>query len=86
MTSQSRKAYSEEPRGSQGGKGLLDTSEVARILGVHVQTVRRYIRSQKLPAIRLTPRLYKVRQGDLERFLLARQTIVGEASLSGGGA
>lgn len=66
--------------------GLLDTREVARILGVHVQTVRRYIRSQELPAIRLTPRLYKVRQGDLERFLLARQTTVGEASLAGGGA
>ncbi len=71
---------------SQGRRdGLLDTQEVARILGVHVQTVRRYIRSKQLPAIRLTPRLYKVRQGDLERFLLTRQTVVGEASLSGGG-
>lgn len=71
---------------SQGRRdGLLDTQDVARILGVHVQTVRRYIRSKQLPAIRLTPRLYKVRQGDLERFLLTRQTVVGEASLSGGG-
>lgn len=67
-------------------EGLLATEEVARILGVHVQTVRRYIRSQQLPAIRLTPRLYKVRAQDLERFLLARQTIAGEGSLSGGGA
>ena len=71
---------------SKGPKnGLLDTREVARILGVHVQTVRRYIRSKQLPAIRLTPRLYKIRQGDLERFLLTRQTVAGEASLSGGG-
>jgi len=71
---------------SQGRRdGLLDTQEVARILGVHVQTVRRYIRSKQLPAIRLTPRLYKVRQRDLERFLLTRQTVVGEGSLSGGG-
>ena len=69
---------------SQGRKdGLLDTQEVARILGVHVQTVRRYIRSKQLPAIRLTPRLYKIRQRDLERFLLTRQTV--EGSLSGGG-
>lgn len=65
--------------------GLLDTREVARILGVHVQTVRRYIRAQQLPAIRLTPRLYKVRQRDLERFLLARQTTLAESALSGGG-
>lgn len=71
---------------SQGRRdGLLDTQEVARILGVHVQTVRRYIRSKQLPAIRLTPRLYKVRQHDLERFLLTRQTVVGEGSFSGGG-
>lgn len=71
---------------SQGRRdGLLDTQEVARILGVHVQTVRRYIRSKQLPAIRLTPRLYKIRQNDLERFLSTRQTVVGEGSLSGGG-
>lgn len=63
---------------------LLDTEEVARILGVHVQTVRRYIRLQELPAIRLTPRLYKIRQGDLDRFLEARRTVSPEAS--GGGA
>ncbi len=62
---------------------LLDTTEVARILGVHVQTVRRYIRSKQLPAIRLTPRLYKVSQGDLERFLSARRTVASEPS--GGG-
>lgn len=57
------------------GEGLLDTREVARILGVHVQTVRRYIRSQELPAIRLTPRLYKVRRVDLEHFLHHRRTV-----------
>ena len=67
-------------------EGLLDTEEVARILGVHVQTVRRYIRLQQLPAIRLTPRLYKVRQRDLERFLNERRTIAGETSFSGGTA
>ncbi len=64
-------------------EGLLDTEEVARILGVHVQTVRRYIRSKQLPAIRLTPRLYKVRQVDLDRFLNARRTIAADPS--GGG-
>ncbi|MDQ4075899.1 MAG: helix-turn-helix domain-containing protein [Chloroflexota bacterium] len=63
--------------------GLLDTQEVARILGVHVQTVRRYIRSKQLPAIRLTPRLYKVRQVDLERFLKARHTTATGSSGSG---
>ena len=56
-------------------ENLLDTHEVARILGVHVQTVRRYIRAKQLPAIQLTPRLYKVRQGDLDQFLRTRRTV-----------
>lgn len=55
-------------------ENLLDTEEVARILGVHVQTVRRYIRAKQLIAIQLTPRLYKVRQRDLERFIASRST------------
>lgn len=55
--------------------GLLDTHDVARILGVHVQTVRRYIRAKRLPAIRITPRLYKVRRLDLERFLREHLTV-----------
>jgi excisionase family DNA binding protein len=64
-------------------EGLLDTQEVARILGVHVQTVRRYIRARQLPAIRLTPRLYKVREHDLELFLKSRATIAGEPPVPG---
>ena len=67
-------------------EGLLDTEEVARILGVHVQTVRRYIRSKQLPAIRLTPRLYKIRVLDLENFLNTRSTEWGDGQLSGGTA
>lgn len=54
---------------------LLDTQDVAQILGVHVQTVRRYIRDKRLPAIRITPRLYKVRWRDLERFLRENRTV-----------
>ncbi len=65
---------------------LLDTEEVARILGVHVQTVRRYIRAKQLPAIRLTPRLYKIRALDLEHFLNSRSTEWGDGQLSGGTA
>jgi excisionase family DNA binding protein len=64
-------------------EGLLDTQEVARILGVHVQTVRRYIRARQLPAIRLTPRLYKVREHDLELFLKSRTTVAGEPPVPG---
>lgn len=67
----------------QPREGLLDTQEVARILGVHVQTVRRYIRAKQLPAIRLTPRLYKVRQQDLEHFLRVRRTVPTDGSLHG---
>jgi excisionase family DNA binding protein len=48
---------------------LLSTQEVADILGVHVQTVRQYIRLGELPAVKISPRLYKVRPEDLERFI-----------------
>ncbi|MCB0077797.1 MAG: helix-turn-helix domain-containing protein [Anaerolineales bacterium] len=68
--------------GNHGGnqrERLLGTGEVARILGVHVQTVRRYIRAKELPAIQLTPRNYKVRQSDLDHFLDGRCTIAGQS-------
>lgn len=53
---------------------LLSTREVADILGVHVQTVRQYIRQGELPAIKMSPRLYKVRPEDLERFIEGKKT------------
>ncbi len=47
---------------------FLSTQEVAKILGVRVETVRNYIKRGKLPAVKLG-RDYKITQRDLEEFL-----------------
>ena len=52
---------------------LLTTKEVAEILKVNIQTVRRYIRKGELPAIKITPRLYRVHRKDLEEFIKRRR-------------
>jgi len=53
---------------------LLSTQEAADILGLHVQTVRQYIRRGELPAVKISPRLYKIRPEDLERFIEDKRT------------
>ena len=53
---------------------LLSTQEAADILGVHVQTVRQYIKRGELPAVKISPRLYKIRPEDLERFIEEKKT------------
>lgn len=46
--------------------GLLTTDEAAALLGVHVQTLRTYIRSGKLPALRVAgERAIRIRRDDL---------------------
>lgn len=53
----------------------LDVAEIARVLRVDVETVRRWIRTEGLAAQNVgtlrNPR-YRVRRGDLERFLAGR--------------
>jgi excisionase family DNA binding protein len=49
---------------------LLAPGEIAVILGVHSETVRRWIRSGKVPAIKATARTIRVRSDVLEAFLL----------------
>lgn len=45
---------------------LLTTDEAARVLGVHVVTVRRWIESGRLPASRHPgTRSYRIRSSDL---------------------
>ena len=50
---------------------MLSPSEVARILGVHTETVRRYIRQGHLPAQHLGPRTLRVKRSDLENLAKA---------------
>jgi len=51
---------------------LLNTNEVAELLGFTPFTVRRYIQLRKLKAVKLMGS-YRVRRTDLEQFLKARE-------------
>ena len=53
---------------------LLKPKDVAQELGVHLWTIYRYIRQQKLHVIRLSAREFRIRCSELERFLQARET------------
>jgi excisionase family DNA binding protein len=48
--------------------GYLSTRDVAQRYGVTVQTVRLWIKAGKLKHIKLTPRLYRIKESDLEAF------------------
>jgi len=52
---------------------LLSTKEVANILGLHEQVIRRYIKKGILPAIKLE-RKYRVDEKDLNNWLEERKT------------
>ncbi len=52
---------------------LLSTKEVANILGLHEQVIRRYVRKGILPAIKLE-RKYKIDEEDLNNWLEERKT------------
>jgi excisionase family DNA binding protein len=54
-------------------KEYLTTEDIARHLDISVATVRRYIRTGKLTAVRLE-REYRVRRDEFERFLKERET------------
>jgi len=52
------------------GRDFLTPEEAAEALGIHVQTLRGYVRSGKLPALRLAgERAIRIRRADLEQVL-----------------
>ena len=57
-----------------GAGCLLPLSEVCRLLSVHERTVRRWIRSGTLRAVRL-PGGWRVAEADLRQFLDRRSTV-----------
>ena len=64
-----RRKISEEGSAAASG-GYLSPEEAARELGIHVQTVRGYVRSGKLPALRLAgERAIRIRREDLKELL-----------------
>jgi excisionase family DNA binding protein len=55
---------------------LLDVEQVADELGVHVETVRKWIREKQLNAVSLGRRGgYRIRRSALEDFLRRRETM-----------
>jgi excisionase family DNA binding protein len=58
---------------------LLTVEEVAKRLGVHIDTIRRWIRSGELPAINLGgPAGYRITRRDLDTFIRSRRTTDGQ--------
>ncbi len=53
---------------------LLSIERVAKILDVHPDTVRRYVRQRKLKAVRLSATNLRIRRSELERFIKERET------------
>jgi excisionase family DNA binding protein len=61
-----------KPAGSRSSQGrqYLTTEEAADTLGIHVQTMRAYVRSGRVPAYRLAgERAIRIRRFDLEKVL-----------------
>jgi len=55
---------------------LLNVEQVADELGVHVETIRKWIREKQLNAVYLGRRGgYRIRRSALEEFLRKRETI-----------
>jgi excisionase family DNA binding protein len=55
---------------------LLDVEHVAEELGVHVETIRKWIREKQLNAVSLGRRGgYRIRRSALEDFLRKRETM-----------
>jgi len=52
-------------------KEFLTTEEIAKKLGIHPATIRKYIRQGLLPAVRLQG-MWRVRPEDYQRFLEER--------------
>lgn len=56
------------------GPRLLEVHEVAYQLKCSTETVRRFIREGKLPAVGLSARSWRVELDDLRAFIAARKT------------
>ena len=53
----------------------LTLEEIAQALRIHIQTVRTWVRTEQLPAVRLGKRSgARVKHRDFEAFLKARET------------
>lgn len=63
-------ALAEDAHVGQGPRDYLSPEQAAEELGIHVQTLRTYVRSGKLPAFRLAgERSIRIRRADLHKVL-----------------
>jgi excisionase family DNA binding protein len=53
---------------------LLTIDQVAKELQLHPDTIRRYVRENKLKAVRLSPTNLRIWRSELKRFLKERET------------
>ena len=70
-------------RGTVDAQGYLTTDDIAKQLSISVSTVRRYIHTGKLKAVKLE-RAYRIRPRDFEQFLKEREikrSLVEESNL-----
>jgi excisionase family DNA binding protein len=75
-------APAKKAAGDLSGREYLTPEEAAEAIGIHVQTLRGYVRSGKLPALRLAgERAIRIRRRDLEAVLepLVPQSMSGLA-------
>lgn len=52
---------------------VYSPDEAAEALGVHKETVRQWLRSGKLGGVKAGPRLWRIRESDLQKFLQTPQ-------------
>ena len=53
---------------------LLTIEKVADRLQLHPDTIRRYIRERKLPGVRISATVVRVKKSDLDKFIEERST------------
>jgi excisionase family DNA binding protein len=70
VTPEAVEAFAREPARPERRDVFLTPEDVAKRLGVNVQTVRAWVRSGKLPASRLAgQRILRIREADIEKVL-----------------
>jgi len=54
---------------SEVSEKLMDLAEVAEILNISVQTLRRWIRRGKLPAVKLAYNVFRIEAEEVDKFI-----------------
>lgn len=62
---------------------FLTPKEVSDLLQVSVQTVRRWIKDEDLPAYKVGPRMWRIRRADLDGWLGQQYTEIDDHSTGG---